>query len=208
MTKTINRVLVIISMLYPIFGSNGAIAQDASQITRGFDLVIRLHDGGRLVGTPQLTVRDGATARVTVPGAGGYSLTVRIEGSSNGRGNAASVSAEVQLFVEGRWRHVASPVISVGESGAGTMILAADADNPHPFRMDIEVRARALTAAEAARIRPCPAQPLLTRASVATAGTQDATCCSTPCLQCCGGAGVCCADPHRCRQGCCVADPR
>lgn len=113
--------------------------------SRVYSIRAVLHDNGRAIGAPNITLREGSAAIVTLSTHQGYSIRLVAEeqpASSRYR-RRVLVKSEIYLRFMNQWRLVAAPGLTVPLGKSATFKLAASGrtDRPtgHPFVLTISV---------------------------------------------------------------------
>lgn len=103
-----------------------------------------LFDGGRLIGQPTITVREGQPARIMVSSEPGYSLRILVRELPRSEvGRRVVVSSEIVLSHQNKWMPVSSPSLTMPIGTRVSYELSADGrtdkSTTHPFRVEITV---------------------------------------------------------------------
>lgn len=184
----------------------------ASDTPRAYPVRLKLAYDGRILGTPEIYVREDSATIISVPRTQGYALrTVLKREDMNGR-VMARLDFEIFRESDGLWQPVSTPVLimpfggkahfALDRPGGGQPLFELDASMGQPITAAIGTNT--CSASRQANWEASMKKPVTVLASQDT--LPDASgggCCQGGCFRCCGPA-VCCADPRNCSGSCCT----
>lgn len=191
-------------------------SSQTSATPTAYDIQFEIVRNGQLYARPKLTMRDNATAIMTVTEGHGYSMRVQF-GHSPENGARFRIASEIFFAMDGRWVRQGHPVLIAPLNGRARIDIPRQGGSTtsEPFSVTatltpryevslLETNGRACTDASEAGWVEAMAQPLLHRASFQpTVDTPEGPpCCQGACFTCCGSQ-VCCCEQHRCNSCCC-----
>ncbi|MDB5704903.1 MAG: hypothetical protein JWN66_2019 [Sphingomonas bacterium] len=123
-------------MLSTPFIVSAAVA--AEPATQTYLLRMKLQDGGRVIATPQLTVKAGEPARVEIGEADGGHYSVSLTASP--RANATlGVTSAIDIVSATGVHRTANPALIVKTSQASAFEFGQDGQGQKPFRLDFTI---------------------------------------------------------------------
>ncbi len=133
---------IVVTSSSVVSSASGRAGGAASRV---YSIKAVLHDNGRVIGAPHVTLREGTPAIVTSSTDQGYSIRFVAEEQpvSAQYGRRVTVRSEIYLRFMNQWRLVASPglLIPIGKSASFQLSASGRTDRPtgHPFKMTMSV---------------------------------------------------------------------